>query len=99
MLLMKSKPNHVMEKVSNIKITRKENWVKLDARASDVRIDFPVLSEQYLKDITYSIYQLKQAVNYVNEHISAQGCYVFSVNQNENRLNFIHVKIQFRHVS
>lgn len=40
MLLMKSKQNPVMEKVSNIKITQKENWVKLDAEASNVKIDF-----------------------------------------------------------
>jgi hypothetical protein len=45
---MKSKPNHVMDKVSNKKITKKEHWVKLNAEASSVKIDFPVLSEQYL---------------------------------------------------
>lgn len=102
MLIMKSKANHLMEKVSNIKITKKGNWVKLDPEASDVKIDVSVLSEQYLKDITFGIlYQLKEAVNYVNEHVSAQGSYEFSVKQNENILNLIqcHVKIQPRHAS
>lgn len=53
-----------MENVSNIKTTKKEHWVKLDAEASGVKIDFHVLSEQNLRDITYGIYQLKQAVKF-----------------------------------
>lgn len=44
----------------------KENWVKFDSEASDVKKDFPVLSEQYMRDITFGIYQLNQAVNYVS---------------------------------
>lgn len=69
--------------------------------ASDVKINFPVLSEIFLRDITFGIHQLEQAVNDVNEHVSAQGSYEFSVNQNENILNLIqcHVKIQPRHAS
>lgn len=59
--------------MSNIRITKKENWVKLDVEGSDVKIDFPVLSEQYLRDITFGMYQLKQVVNHVNEHVSVQG--------------------------
>lgn len=49
MLLMISKPNNVMEKVSYTKIKKKEKWIKLDAEALDVKISFPVLSEQYLR--------------------------------------------------
>lgn len=41
---MKSEPNQVIEKVSDIEITKKEDWVRLDAEASDVKIDFPILS-------------------------------------------------------
>lgn len=68
---------------------------------SDVKINFPVLSEIFLRDITVGIHQLEQAVNYVNEHVSAQGSYEFSVNQIKNILNLIqcHVKIQPRHAS
>lgn len=74
-----------MEKVSNMKITKKEVLLKLDAVASDVKKDFPDLSEQLLRDIAFDIYQLKQTVNYVNEHVTIQGNYKIFVNQHENR--------------
>lgn len=73
-----------MEKVSNMKITKKEVLLKLDAVASDVKKDFPDLSEQLLRDIAFDIYQLKQTVNYVNEHVTIQGNYKIFVNQHEN---------------
>lgn len=44
-------------------------------------------------------YQLKQAIYYVNEHVSVQGSYEMSGNQNENILNIIHVEMQSRHES
>lgn len=74
-----------MEKVSNMKITKKEVLLKLDAVASDVKKYFPDLSEQLLRDIAFDIYQLKQTVNYVNEHVTIQGNYKIFVNQHENR--------------
>lgn len=66
--------------------------------ASEVKICFPVLSDQYLRDVTFGIFQLKEAVNHLNEHVSVQGRYEISLNKNE-LFNLVHVKIQFRNMS
>lgn len=97
---MQSKPNHFLKKGDNIKILEKKE-IGLNLRlpeASEVKKCFPVLPDQYLRDVTFGIFQLKEAVNFVNEHLSVQGRYDISLNQNE-LFNLVHVKIQFRHMS
>lgn len=50
----------------------------MQLEASDIKIDFPVLSKQYLRDLTFGTYQLKQELYmYVNELVRIQGSYEF----------------------
>ena len=52
---------------------------KMDA--SDALPGFPVLTEEYLRSLTFGIYQLKQAKSYSREHINEKGGYEIYVSQ------------------
>ena len=68
---------------------------KMDA--SDALPGFPVLTEEYLRSLTFGIYQLKQAKLYSREHINEKGGYEIYVSQTSP--DIIQGKIQSRHVS
>ena len=68
---------------------------KMDA--SDALPGFPVLTEEYLRSLTFGIYQLKQAKSYSREDINEKGGYEIYVSQTSP--DIIQVKIQSRHVS
>ncbi|CAF1193920.1 unnamed protein product [Didymodactylos carnosus] len=57
--------------------------------------DFPLLSMEQLNDLTFGIFQLKQAKSYTIEHLSADGQYVVKVGK--QRPDLIKAKIQSRH--
>ncbi|RNA36684.1 vacuolar sorting-associated 13c [Brachionus plicatilis] len=58
---------------------------------------FPKISEEYIKSITFGIYQLKQSISYSLEHINRNGSYLFEFF--EENSNLIRVKIHSRFVS
>ena len=68
-------------------------WQKVDG--SDGNVDFPELSEQYLRSITLGIYQVKQAKAYTEEHLSGDGMYDMFISKARSDLHCI--KIQSRH--
>lgn len=68
---------------------------KIDA--SDAVPDFPVLSEDYLRSLTFGVYQIKQAFSYTLEHLDEDGGYDIFVGK--TMPNIIQGKIQSRHVS
>lgn len=57
-------------------------------------IEFPQLSEAYIKSLTFGIYQLKQSYLYTQEHINPNGDYIFEYFSEES--NLIRVKIHSR---
>ena len=65
--------------------------------ASDALPGFPVLTEEYLRSLTFGIYQLKQAKSYSREHTLEKGGYEKYVSQTSP--DIIQGKIQSRHVS
>ena len=40
-------------------------------------LNFPQLTEDYIRQLTFGVYQLKQARSYTREHINDQGLYEF----------------------
>ena len=64
---------------------------------SDALPGFPVLTEEYLRLLTFGIYQLKQAKSYWREHINEDWGYEIYVSQSSP--DIIQGKIQSRHVS
>lgn len=67
-----------MEKVSNIKITKKENWIMLDAARSiryQNRLPRPI--ETILKRLNFWHISVETGVMYVNEPVRIQGSYEF----------------------
>lgn len=73
---------------------RSKKWEDIDAK--DAVPNFPSLTENSLRDLTFGVYQLKQAPAYVDQHLTKGGLSVM-VNQAANDL--IHVRIQSRHIS
>ena len=67
---------------------------KVDANTS---VEFPVLSEDYLRTITFGTYQLKQAKCYAGEHVDEDGSYDIFVSSDDT--NILQAKIQSRHVT
>ncbi|XP_062613816.1 uncharacterized protein LOC134275563 [Saccostrea cucullata] len=68
---------------------------KIDA--ADAVPDFPKLSENYLRSLTFGIYQIKQASSYSREHLDEEGGYEIFVTKTMS--NILQAKIQSRHVS
>ncbi len=58
---------------------------------------FPVLTEEYIRSITWGIYQIKQAKAYTREHIDEEGDYDCEILEPEK--NLIRVKLESRHYS
>lgn len=44
-----------------------KKWTKIDG--SDAVPDFPVLSEDCLRSLTFGVYQIEQAFSYTLEHL------------------------------
>ena len=65
--------------------------------AQEAVLDFPVFSGEYLRSLTFGIYQLKQAKFYSMEHIDSDGGY--EINVGKDSQNIIQAKIQSRHIS
>ncbi len=69
-------------------------WKRLDGAVLD---NFPVLSLEYIRNLTLGIYQLKQAESYTKEHLSDDGVYHMWGYKQDADLYCI--KLQSRHVS
>lgn len=59
-------------------------------------INFPHLSEEYIRSITFGIYQLKQAKSYTKEHLDDEGDYYFEILLPEKNLLRIKLRSRFR---
>lgn len=44
--------------------------------AAEALQDIPVLNEEYLRSLTFDVYQLKQVFSYSSEHVSEDDGYV-----------------------
>ena len=62
--------------------------------ASDALPGFTVLAEEYLRSLTFGIYQLKQAKSYSREHINEKGGYEIYVSQTSPYIIF---KVKYNH--
>ena len=60
-------------------------------------ISFPRLSHEYLRSLTFGVYQVKQAFSYSSEHVSPDGGYDLFTCQ--FLPNILQAKIQSRHSS
>jgi hypothetical protein len=60
-------------------------------------LSFPQLTEDYIRQLTFGVYQLKQARSYTREHINDQGLYEFEFIPESTDL--IKVKLKSRHLS
>jgi hypothetical protein len=75
-MLEKSKQgNHVQRMVEEEGLLKKTSVYTVIDCSSDQLKDFPVLTEEKLRQITLGIYQLKQALLYAKEHIEKTNSY------------------------
>ncbi|XP_033729800.1 uncharacterized protein LOC117318996 [Pecten maximus] len=90
------KQNGLQERVIRERLDRRTGvWVKLDA--SDVVPQFPKLSEEDVRNITFGVYQLKLTQSYTQEHLTDDGDYIIMANGDIS--NIVRVQIQSRHIS
>jgi len=102
--LSKQTMNHVAERVKNGPFSsRGGKWVELEIEKDEVDIlnpktiaNFPKLTETQMCDhIFCGVYQLKQAVNYCNEHMSEKGGFTIFIHQDAPDL--LRARLQSRH--
>ena len=72
MLARVDRVNRLKERVeSHPELGDRARWTPMDGDAIQ---DFPRLNEEYLRQYTFGVYQVKQAKNYADEHLK-QGTY------------------------
>lgn len=77
MLDLVDQPNVVLAKVEVDKLRRKRTgWV--DMTAIDLP-GFPTLREDYIRNLTLGIYQIKLARSYVHDKVSSESDYIFQI--------------------
>ena len=74
--------NELSEIARNYNKRTKKNRVQSDP----LKVNFPKLSESYIKSLTFGVYQLKQARSYTNEHLDENGNYIFEIFEEEGFL-------------
>ena len=79
--------NDLKKLIENNKRVKKAN-LSFDLEKSN----FPILTEEYIRNLTFGIYQLKQAKSYTHEHLDDDGQYEFEFINYET--NLIKVKIK-----
>jgi hypothetical protein len=82
--LLKERISHISKRIKNIGRTTDHNL-----------IDFPVLSIEYLTELAFGSYQLKQSKSYTIEHLNENGKYEFEIFKEMNDL--LRVKFVSRH--
>ncbi|XP_062610716.1 uncharacterized protein LOC134272508 [Saccostrea cucullata] len=87
--------NHVKALVEENNLIRKRNTYINITEENETLDNFPKLSLDDLRQITFGIYQLKQAQHYTAEHIADDGLY--SILLCKDLPDFFRVKIQSRH--
>lgn len=97
MLHLSKQKNELQAKVeeSNLDKRSSVNWDPLEGDNSVQ--DFPVMSEEDLRNLTLGIYQIKQAKSYTREHFDSEGEYQIFLHKIEDGL--LHIKLQSRHTS
>lgn len=98
MLERSLKGNDVQKMVEEEGLLNKRSvFKKVDMNTSDTAVplpEFPMLSMEKLREITFGIYQLKEAKNYVLDNFTEDQFEVFVCNSVENLLR---VKLRSRH--
>ncbi|CAF1346131.1 unnamed protein product [Didymodactylos carnosus] len=89
--------NKVKERLSRENLTHHSKWKDQDAQ----NYSFPQLTEQELRDITFGIFQVKQASSYVQEHLKPSAAFPqdfeFTIQTADNVDDLVKVRYQSRH--
>lgn len=100
MLMMAKKNENVLKNLCDTEPHYKyransKSWKRIDAH--DAAVNFPTLSEEDVRQLTFGTYQIRQANSYIREHVDETGQYAIDVSQMESDL--IHCRLQSRHSS
>ncbi|CAF1500825.1 unnamed protein product, partial [Didymodactylos carnosus] len=89
--------NKVKERLSRENLTHHSKWKDQDAQ----NYSFPQLTEQERRDITFGIFQVKQASSYVQEHLKPSAAFPqdseFTIQTADNVDDLVKVRYQSRH--
>ena len=94
MLELSLSSNPFIQECNNFKKRILNKNKKLDPK----ELMFPILTEEYIENLTFGIYQLKQAKSYTAEHLDEKNNYLFEVFQLDVS-DVIHVKLRSRFAS
>ncbi|CAF1493504.1 unnamed protein product [Adineta steineri] len=73
MLDRKNKINLLEDKLANKTFLKAKSWKRMEGEST--ALTSPLLSKEDIKRITMGIFQIKQALSYVNEHIDEAAHY------------------------
>lgn len=95
MLMLSKSTNELQSLVEKENWSRKKViWQEMDGQQVE---DFPRLTVDELKQITFGVYQLKQARSYTEEHLDEDGLYKIFTHKEAS--DIVRVKIQSRHTA
>lgn len=60
------------------------------------KINFPILTEEYIQNLTKGVYQLKHARNYTAGHLDDNGNYLFEMYEEDDPECIVHIKLRSR---
>ena len=87
-------PNLLCDLIEDDRLNRRRIiWEPLEANEL---VDFPLISEDEMRDITVGIYQLKQAPSYTFEHLSEEGRYEIVRHHTMHDLIRVRIHSRFR---
>lgn len=92
MLDLSKKKNELQERVFDQK-RKSQRRIITESNS----IEFPRLDEDYIRSLTFGVYQMKQARSYTREHLNDDGKYEFECLKFDS--NIIKVKLNSRHLS
>ena len=98
-LLQKARePNKLMEKIEREKLksdTTSSPWFKMDA--AECLPGFPRLDLDYLRDLTFGVYQIHQAKSYVHDKLTRDNEYEIKINL--RTMGILRARIYSRHTN
>ena len=86
--------NHSINPLQNV-VKGFSNRTKKNNKLNPEEINFPELSEEYLNELAFGSYQLKQSISYTTDHLSEGGTYEIEIFKEME--NLIRIKISSRH--
>lgn len=76
--------------IDNLKRRRHQDWIRMNERHMP---DFPLLPMEYLRHLTYGVYQLRLASSYIQDKLQREGEEILEFDQRNDEPNLVKTRI------